>query len=119
MKPMLIILLLLCAWGTGMAAQSSDGVAERDTKEINYCHDKVTWKEWSELVLKYPNDPQLKVLYSLRAGLCVMVEQGLATLDEATTIFESFRSEAIGQLDRKDQLKKLRGEGTKGRLNGQ
>ncbi len=68
----------------------------------NYCQDKESWKEWDALVEKNPNDMEIQALHALRIGLCVKVDKGGITLDQATEIFESAR-EAIIQKRKEDQ----------------
>jgi hypothetical protein len=70
----------------------------------NYCHDEKSWEEWDALVEKNPNDMEVQALHGLRIGLCVKVDRGGITLDQATKIFESAR-EAIIQ-KRKEDLKR-------------
>ena len=36
---------------------------------------------------KYPNDKDVQTLHALRLGLCVKVEQGSITFEQATDIF--------------------------------
>jgi hypothetical protein len=61
----------------------------------NYCNDKESWKEWDTLVEKNPNDMEVQALHALRIGLCVKVDRGGITLDQATEIFESAREAII------------------------
>ena len=61
----------------------------------NYCHDKESWKEWDALVEKNPNDMEVQALHALRIGLCVKVDRGGITLEQATEIFESAREAII------------------------
>jgi hypothetical protein len=56
------------------------------------------------LVEKNPNDMEVQALHALRIGLCIKVDRGGITLDQATEIFESAR-EAIIQ-KRKEDLKR-------------
>lgn len=70
----------------------------------NYCHDQKSWQEWDALVAKNPNDMEVQALHGLRIGLCVKVDRGGITLDQATEIFESAR-EAIIQKRKGDQKK--------------
>ena len=68
----------------------------------NYCHDKESWKEWDVLVEKNFNDMEVQALHALRIGLCVKVDRGEITLDQATEIFESAR-EAIVEKRKADE----------------
>lgn len=70
----------------------------------NYCHDQKSWNESDALVAKNPNDMEVQALHGLRIGLCVKVDRGGITLDQATEIFESAR-EAIIQKRKGDQKK--------------
>jgi hypothetical protein len=67
-----------------LAFSYSPGLTEEPT---NYCLDKESWKEWETLVRKYPNDEDLQTLHALRLGLCVKIEQGSITFEQATDIF--------------------------------
>ena len=60
----------------------------------NYCTDPESWVEWQELVGKYPNDSDIQTLHALRIGLCLKVDRGDLTVEQATDIFEKAR-EAI------------------------
>lgn len=61
----------------------------------NYCEDPESWEEWEALVKKYPNDLELHYLHALRIGLCVKVERGELTVEQATSIFETARDAVI------------------------
>ena len=66
-------------------------------KEENYCKDMGSWKEWDELVAKYPNDMDIQTLHALRLGLCIKVQRGDITIEQATKIFESMRTAIINK----------------------
>ena len=53
----------------------------------NYCKDKESWEEWDRLVQKYPNDMDTQTLHALRVGLCIKIERGSITFQQATDIF--------------------------------
>jgi hypothetical protein len=53
----------------------------------NYCKDKESWKEWDMLVQKYPNDSDIQTLHALRIGLCIKIERGSITFQQANDIF--------------------------------
>ena len=53
----------------------------------NYCMDKKSWEKWDELVQKYPNDDDIQILHALRVGLCLKIERGSITFEQATDIF--------------------------------
>ena len=57
----------------------------------DYCSDPDSWKEWEELIEKYPNDSDIQALHALRIGLCLKVERGDLTVEQGTDIFEKAR----------------------------
>lgn len=63
--------------------------------ETNYCHDHETNAHWEALARKYPNDMGVATLHALRLGLCLKVERGDLTIDEATEIFENAREQIV------------------------
>ena len=74
------------------------------TDEVNYCTDKESWKEWDELVAKYPADEDIQILHALRLGLCAKVSRGDITVQQATDIFEKARGIII--VHKKETAKK-------------
>ena len=74
----------------------------------NYCHDKESWKEWDALIEKNPNDMEVQALHALRIGLCVKVDKGGITLEQATEIFESAREAIIQKRKENQQCEKDR-----------
>ena len=66
-------------------------------KEDNYCQDEESWKEWEELVAKYPGDMDIQALHALRLGFCIKVKRGDITTLQATKIFESARNNIINK----------------------
>jgi hypothetical protein len=77
----------------------------------NYCHDNQSWKEWDALVAENPNDMEIQTLHALRIGLCVKVDRGQITVEQATDIFESARETIVQKRDednkREQDRKKL------------
>jgi hypothetical protein len=57
----------------------------------DYCSDPESWKEWYELIEKYPNDSDIQALHALRIGLCLKVDRGDLTVEQGTDIFEKAR----------------------------
>lgn len=57
----------------------------------DYCSDPESWREWEELIEKYPNDSDIQALHALRIGLCLKVERGDLTVEQGTDIFEKAR----------------------------
>lgn len=73
-----------------------------EEKQANYCKDPTTWSDWEELLQKYPGDQDVRMLYALRMGLCVLVERKELTVDEATRIFEEQRTAATRRMKMED-----------------
>ena len=86
LKRLLIIFTVLFLVAVSVAAE-----------EENYCQDKESWKEWDELVAKYPGDTDIQTLHALRLGLCAKVQRGDITVRQATKIFESARVAIINK----------------------
>ena len=42
----------------------------------NYCHDPETTATWERMFKDSPEDPIVVKLYSLRKGLCAMIDEG-------------------------------------------
>jgi hypothetical protein len=82
-----VFLLVLCLFPP-VFAQEGDS---------NNCHDPSAWTDWQERVSQHPEDQELQILHALWLGLCVKVERGDVSLDDAITIFENARSTLIQQ----------------------
>ena len=85
---------------------SSPGFTKEPT---NYCLDKESWKEWDALVKKYPDDKDVQTLHALRLGLCVKVEQGSITFEQATDIFNRAHEMVIQNTESEREVVKNRG----------
>ena len=81
----LLFLMLFLVLHMPAAAQGNE------KKEVNYCNDEESWKEWDDLVVKYPNDEDIIILHALRLGLCAKVSRGDIKVQQATDIFEKVR----------------------------
>ena len=57
MKKLVFIILILAACYPVLA------------QDKNYCHDKESWKEWDELVQKYPHDMDIQMLHEVTKEL--------------------------------------------------
>jgi len=57
------------------------------SQETNYCHDPETWKEWDELVAKYPHDMDIQMLHAVRIGFCKKIEDGSISFETARDVF--------------------------------
>jgi hypothetical protein len=78
----------------------------------NYCQDPEANRQWLEMLARTPDDPLIIKLFALRSGLCVLVEQRLIALDQATDIFEQERSEAMTERHREEQERRFQSSGT-------
>ena len=67
----------------------------------NYCQDQESWKEWDALVEKYPDDSDIQTLHALRIGLCLKVQRGDLSGQQATDIFENARDSIINKKESK------------------
>ena len=74
----------------------------------DYCSDPESWREWEELLEKYPNDSDIQTLHALRIGLCLKVERGDLTVEQGTDIFEKARQAILDK--KKAETKKTRAE---------
>ncbi len=72
---------------------------------VNHCLKKESWKEWDELVQKYPNDEDIQILHALRLGLCLKIEQGSITFEQANDIFNR-APEMVYQKKKSEQKRK-------------
>ena len=78
------------------------GLAETE----NYCDDPDSWKEWNELIQKYPADMEVQALHALRSGLCVKIDRGNITVEQAIEIFESARETIIEKWKKDEKREK-------------
>jgi len=61
----------------------------------HYCHDAESWKEWENMVKKYPEDIPLQILHALRIGLCIKIEQKSISLQDATQLMNDMSEKLI------------------------
>ena len=66
-------------------------------EEGHYCHDEAKWKEWNDLLAKYPADENVITLYALRVGLCGMILKGQVETQTAIHLFERAHQIVIGK----------------------
>ncbi len=83
-------MFLLAIFGLVLTAQFTS--ASED-----YCQDQESWNEWDALVEKYPNDSDIQTLHALRIGLCLKVQRGDLSGQEASDIFENARESIINK----------------------
>ena len=75
--------------------------------ETNFCHDPKTWDDWDKIVRQCPLDVPLQILHALRIGLCVKVENGSITFNEATDLMDEKYNMLIQERGEEDRrLKK-------------
>jgi hypothetical protein len=56
-------------------------------QDKNYCRDKESWKEWDELVQKYPHNMDIQMLHAVRIGFCKKGENGSISFETAREVF--------------------------------
>jgi len=83
------VIVLLIATFTFALAESVSVAQE------NYCKDPKSWQEWDALVKKYPSDMDIQFLHALRLGLCVKIERGDITLNQAIDIFDRYHDAVV------------------------
>src|SRR5262245_56533711 len=84
--------VLLLVWS--MACLTSLVLAEDVT---NNCHDPTAWADWEEKAAQYPHDTEFQRLHVLWKRLCGKVEAGDLSFEDAMSIFERAREQAIEQ----------------------
>jgi len=94
-KTVFIILFLVFVYNNSLYADPE-----------NYCYDKESWEEWDTIIEKNPDDMQVQALHALRIGLCVKVDRGEITLDQATEIFEAARETIVEKREVDEQQEK-------------
>jgi hypothetical protein len=57
----------------------------------NYCHDKESWKEWDELIEKYPHNMDIQMLHAVRIGFCKKIEDGSIDFETARVVFNDLQ----------------------------
>ena len=85
--PLISLAAIIACWLNAGFTISGDDKDPDLFKPESYYHDKELWKEWDELVSKYPEDRDLQPLHALRLGLCVKIDKGTIKLENAIDIF--------------------------------
>ena len=57
------------------------------------------------MIQKHPGDQDVHTLHALRIGLCVKVDRGDLTVEQATAIFEKART-ALVEMSREEEARK-------------
>ncbi len=63
-----------------------------NAKEKNYCDDEITNLQWETLTQEFPDDMQIQTLHALRLGLCLKVDRGDLTVNQAYELFAKTRN---------------------------
>jgi len=74
----------------------------------NYCFDPKTWEDWNKIVKKYPDDIELQISHALRIGMCIKVEEGSISFEDAVELTSSWTEALIQQ--RTEKAKKEKSE---------
>ena len=94
MKKILLILILVLVTTPTLA-------------QDNYCKDKESWKEWTELVQKYPHHMDIQMLHAVRIGFCKKIEDGTISFETAKDAFNHLHETVIKKA-KKEQNKQLK-----------
>ncbi len=65
------------------------------SQDENYCKDKESWKEWDELVQKYPHSMDIQMLHAVRIGFCKKIEDGTISFEVAKDAFNHLHDTVI------------------------
>jgi len=95
MKKIIFLLILIFTISTTALAQD------------NYCKDKESWKEWDELVQKYPHHMDIQMLHAVRIGFCKKIEDGTISFETAKDAFNHLHETVIKKA-KKEQNKQLK-----------
>ena len=100
------IIIAFCLITLVISAQVVAAPPEQPIESDNYCEDPESWKEWDALVQKHPNDMDIQTLHALRIGLCIKIQRGSISLDDATKLFEDAHQLVIQKKQHQQQLQK-------------
>lgn len=75
-------------------------------ENIDYCSDSSASQQWERVVSKYKYFSTWKSLDRLRNGLCLQVERGSISMNEAASLFEREKAKKMRILrERKDKIR--------------
>jgi|LGVD01.1.fsa_nt_gb hypothetical protein len=100
------VIIAFCLITLVISAQVVAAPPEQPIESDNYCEDPESWKEWDALVQKHPNDMDIQTLHALRIGLCIKIQRGSISLDDATKLFEDAHQLVIQKKQHQQQLQK-------------
>jgi hypothetical protein len=67
----------------------------RAEEVTNHCQDPTAWADWQEKAARYSHDAAFQKLHALWKRLCGRVEAGELPVEDAMSIFEQAREQAI------------------------
>jgi len=73
-------------------------------QDKNYCHDKESWKEWDQLVQKYPHDMDIQMLHAVRIGFCKKIEKGSIKFEVARDAFNHLHEVVIKKTQKQNEV---------------
>ena len=76
-------------------------------QDETFCKDKDSWKEWDELIQKYPHDMDIQMLHAVRIGLCKKIEDGSISFKTARDTFNHLHLTVIKKA-KKEQNQQLK-----------
>jgi len=98
MKKLIIVLFLIVFTVPGFA------------QDENFCNDKKSWKEWDNLVRKYPQDMDVQMLHAVRIGFCKKIEEGTISFEMANDIFNKLHESVIKKSKEQQEQNKRNSE---------
>ena len=96
MKRVIAICLFIVLTAMGAAAQ-----------DLTLCLDKNSWKEWNELVQKYPKNADIQMLHAVRIGFCKKIKDGTIITKKAIDTFDKLHR-AVYKKAKNEQERLLR-----------
>jgi len=70
----------------------------------NYCKSEEKNAHWGRLLSKNKDDAMIVKLFALRTGLCVMIDAGAVTLNDAIDYFQEEKTKLIDQRKKAPQI---------------
>ena len=85
-----ILTMVFCTLAVADDAGTDQQKEQVEEKQAHYCDDMEAWAEWKALIIKFPDDDNLRAAYSLRLGLCQEVKEGTIDTQRAISIFDRY-----------------------------
>jgi len=70
----------------------------------NYCKSAEKNAYWGKLLSQYKGDAMIVKLFALRTGLCMMIDAGAVTLNDAIDYFQEEKTKLIDQRKKAPQI---------------